>query len=329
MNIGESVYFGDLDDISYYQSIVDEFNSKYGDSILTIKEMKSDYFQRFEVVVNESVDFDCKSAFEDIMADVRFNDPENPYDKKYPFLRQEFVSEYETAKKYGVTYTEYKDGFIKGKFVEPVDVDSPFRLEKFKEKCKGNVKQRDDGSCYIAYYDSDGNLERIYSAPEDSAGLNQSSRLFFEEDKEGYQILVDEFNRVNGEKIAQILGDEEEGYHVYMNPNWTNSPEFYETFLNLENAIALDYHPDLTKAVLLRYIKSDEMREKYMKNPSRDLLLEIFHSQTHDKSITPVEALESALRAEITTDKTTEATDIENSELNPQMNKEGVSRSDE
>ncbi len=323
MKIGERVSYGEWEDVSYYQSIVDAFNAKYGTSVLAIKENKNDYSHRLEVVVNESVDFDCKSAFEEVMAEIRFNNPENPYDTKYPFLRKDFVHDYEKAQQYGVSYTEYKEGFIKGKFVEPANTDTPFRLEKSEEEQKGNVMQRDDGSCYRAYYDSDGNLERIYSVPSEAVGLNQSSRLFFEKDKVGYQMLVDEFNKVNGQNVAQIFGNEKDGYHVYMDPNWSSSPEFYEIFLNLENAIALDYHPNLTKAQLLSYIQSEEMREKYMENPSRELLLDIFRSQIHDKGITPTEALKSALQTGITAEKTDEATSIEDSELNPQKVNEG------
>lgn len=142
MKIGERVYYGEWEDVSYYQSIVDAFNAKYGTSVLAIKENKNDYSHRFEVVVNESVDFDCKSAFEEVMAEIRFNNPENPYDTKYPFLRKDFVHDYEKAQQYGVSYTEYKEGFIKGKFVELANTDTPFRLEKSEEEQKGNVMQR-------------------------------------------------------------------------------------------------------------------------------------------------------------------------------------------
>lgn len=323
MNIGDEVYSGKMQDKSYYQGIVDNFNLKYGSSILTIEDVDHPIFGKsFKIVVAESIDIDYQSAFDDVMADVRFNNPDNPYDTEYPFLRKEFVEEYEKAQKYGVTYTEYREGFLQGKFVEPANVDTPFRLEKAEEECKGNVSQRDDGSCYIAYYDSDGTLERVYSAPKEAAGLNQVSHLFFDSDMEGYQMLIDEFNRTNNENIAQILGNAEKGYHVYMDPNWSSSPEFYERFSKLQNAIAKDYHPDLTKAELLSYIKSEEMRQKYMENPSRELLLDIFRSQTQDKKITPAQVAKSALKG-TTTDKTQEAEQVEKTEITTEKDKQG------
>jgi len=322
MNIGDEVYSGQIEDKEYYQGIVDKFNLKYGSSILTIEDVEHPILGKsFKIVVAQSIDIDYQSAFDDVVADVRFNNPDNPDDTKYPFLRKEFVEQYEKAQKYGVTYTEYRKGFLEGKFVEPAKVDTPFRLKKSEEERKGNIQQRDDGSCYIAYYDSDGTLERIYSAPKEAAGLSQTSRLFFEAEKEGYQILVDEFNKTNGENIAQILGNGKGGYHVYMDPNWTSSPEFYRTFLNLENAIALDFHPNLTKAELLSYIQSEEMRQKYMESPSRELLLDIFRSQTQDKKITPAAAAKSALEGTSAT-KADEADCVEQTELNPENNKE-------
>lgn len=323
MNIGDKVYYGEMQDKEYYQGIVDKFNLKYGSSILKIEDVEHPILGKsFKIVVAESMDIDYETAFEDVMADIRFNNPDNPYDKRYPSLRKEFVEKYEKSQKYGVTYMEYSKGFLEGKFVEPANVDTPFRLEKSEEECKGNVQQRDDGSCYVAYYDSDGTLERTYPAPKEAAGLDQSSRLFFEKNKEGYQILVDEFNKINGENIAQVLGNEKDGYHVYMNPNWTRSPEFHRIFLSLENTIALDYHPDLTKAELLSYIQSEEMRQKYMESPSRDLLLDIFRSQTQDKKITLAQVTKSALRG-TTADKAQEAEQVEKTEITTEKDKQG------
>ena len=111
------------------------------------------------------------------------------------------------------------------------------------------------------------------------------------------------YKRVMYEIIAQIFENEKDGYYIYMNPNWTKSPEFKKVFLNLENVIALDYHPNLTKAELLSYIQTEEMREKYMKSPSRELLLDIFRSQVDDKRITQAGVLKSALKKGITTEK--------------------------
>ena len=114
-----------------------------------------------------------------------------------------------------------------------------------------------------------------------------------------------------------------------MNPNWTKSPEFKKVFLNLENAIALDYHPNLTKAELLSYIQTEEMREKYMKSPSRELLLDIFRSQVDDKRITQAGVLKSALKKVLQQKKTVEAATIENLELNPQKINEGETKDSE
>lgn len=323
MNIGDKIYSGQIQDKQYYQGIVDQFNLKYGSSILKIEDVDHPVSgKKFEIVVAESIDMDYEYAFNDILADVRFNNPDNPYDTKYPFLREEFVKEYQNAQKYGVTYMEYHKGFLEGKYVYPTNEDTPFRLEKSEEDCKGNVLQRDDGSCYIAYYESDGTLERICSAPKEAAGLSQVSHLFFDSDMEGYQILIDEFNSTNNENIAQILGNAEEGYHVYMSPNWVHSPEFYDKFSNLQNAIAKNYHPDITKAKILRYIQSEEMRKKYMENPSRELLLDIFHSQIKSKNITPEMAAKSALKG-TSTFKANEAKDIEQTEINPKNIEEG------
>lgn len=320
MDIGEVVYSGQIEDKKYYQDIMYKFNLKYGSSILTMEDVEHPILGKgFKIIVAESIDIDYQSVFDDVMAEVRFNNPDNPYDSKYPFLRKEFIEKYEKAQKYGVTYTEYSKGFLEGKFVEPAKVDNPFRLEKSEEKCKGNVKQRDDGSCYIAYYDSDGTLERIYSAPKEAAGLSQVSNLFFDSDMEGYKILIDEFNRINNENIAQILGNDDEGYHVFMNPNWTNSPEFYKRFSNLQNAIAKDYHSDFTKAELLSYIQSEEMRQKYMKNPSRELLLDIFHSKTQNKKIIPVAAVKSLLK-ETSATKFVETKSIETKSVETELN---------
>ena len=328
MNIGDEVYYGEMEYKEYYQDIVDKFNLKYGSSILTIEDVEHPILGKsFKIVVAESVDLDYQSAFDDIVADVRFNNPDNPYDKEYPFLRKEFVEEYEKAQKYGVTYTEYSEGFLQGKFVELVDVDSPFRLEKSEEERKGNIQQRDDGSCYIAYYDSDGTIGRIYYAPKEAAGLSRVSHLFFQSNMKGYQILVDEFNKTNGENIAQILGNDKDGYYVYMDPNWTYSPEFYDRFSMLQNAVAQDYHPDLIKAELLNYIQSEEMRQKYMENPSRELLLDIFRSQAQDKKITPAAAAKSALKGTSAT-KANEANGVEQTELNPENIKEGETKDD-
>lgn len=320
MDIGEVVYSGQIEDKKYYQDIMYKFNLKYGSSILTMEDVEHPILGKgFKIIVAESIDIDYQSVFDDVMAEVRFNNPDNPYDSKYPFLRKEFIEKYEKAQKYGVTYTEYSKGFLEGKFVEPAKVDNPFRLEKSEEKCKGNVKQRDDGSCYIAYYDSDGTLERIYSAPKEAAGLSQVSNLFFDSDMEGYKILIDEFNRINNENIAQILGNDDEGYHVFMNPNWTNSPEFYKRFSNLQNAIAKDYHSDFTKAELLSYIQSEEMRQKYMENPSRELLLDIFHSKTQNKKIIPVAAVKSLLK-ETSATKFVETKSIETKSVETELN---------
>lgn len=328
MNIGDKVYSGKMEYKEYYQGIVDKFNLKYGSSILTIEDVEHPILGKsFKIVVAESADLDYQSAFDDVVADVRFDTPDNPYDKEYPFLRKDFVKKYEKAQKYGVTYTEYSKGFLEGKFVELANVDTPFRLEKSEEERKGNIQQRDDGSCYMAYYDSDGTLERIYSAPKEAAGLSQVSHLFFDSDMEGYQMLIDEFNRTNNENIARILGNAKEGYHVYMDPNWTHSPEFYERFSNLQNAIAKNYHPDLTKANLLSYIQSEEMRQKYMENPSRELLLDIFRSQAQDKKITPAAAAKSALKGTSAT-KADEANGVEQTELNPENIKEGETKDD-
>lgn len=320
MDIGEVVYSGQIEDKKYYQDIMYKFNLKYGSSILTMEDSEHPILGKgFKIIVAESIDIDYQSVFDDVMAEVRFNNPDNPYDIKYPFLRKEFVEKYKKAQKYGVTYTEYSKGFLEGKFVEPAKVDNPFRLEKSEEKCKGNVKQRDDGSCYIAYYDSDGTLERIYSAPKEAAGLSQVSNLFFDSDMEGYKILIDEFNRINNENIAQILGNDDEGYHVFMNPNWINSPEFYKKFSNLQNAIAKDYHSDFTKAELLSYIQSEEMRQRYMENPSRELLLDIFHSKIQNKKIIPVAAVKSLLK-ETSATKFVETKSIETKSVETELN---------
>ena len=137
------------------------------------------------------------------------------------------------------------------------------------------------------------------------------------------------YKRVMYEIIAQIFENEKDGYYIYMNPNWTKSPEFKKVFLNLENAIALDYHPNLTKAELLSYIQTEEMREKYMKSPSRELLLDIFRSQVDDKRITQAGVLKSALKKVLQQKKTVEAATIENLELNPQKINEGETKDSE
>lgn len=310
---------GQLEQLDYYQNIVDKFNSEYGDETLKIEIIKNDISSYFEIIVNKDIELDYESAFENMLADERYLNPENPYDKEYPFSRKKFVEEYEKSQKYGVAYTEYKEGLLEGKYVELIDTDSPFRLEKSPELRNGNVKQRDDGSAYIAYYDSDGTIERIYSAPVEAVGMNQQSKLFFAEDLEGYKILANEFNRINGETIAQIFGDDENGYHLYMDPNWTNVPGFYDRFSMLQNAIACDYHPALTKVEALRYIKSEDMRTEYMQNPSREVLTKIFdihienvkekneeeNQEVEEHIVTPKEIAEADMEKQLTTTELT------------------------
>lgn len=205
----------------------------------------------------------------------RYNNPNNPYDTEYPFLRKEFEKSYENSLKFGVPYAEYEEGYLEGKYVIPSELESPFALsDKGLDDSKSVVLDSK-----LIYRDEDGNVERIYPAPAEANGLRSMGRIFFDSNYEGYQTLVNMFNKIYGDEFAQIYSNPfDDSYGVYVDPVGTGG-DFSERYLTLENAIALNYHPSLTKVELLPFIHSEEDRESYMKNPSAEKLIEIFSSQ--------------------------------------------------
>ena len=204
-------------------------------------------------------------------AEERYKNLNNPYDTEYPFLRRGFEELYRNSIRLGIPFSKYYKGYFEGKYVIPSRLSSPF--------IRGTVDSEDviENGQEI-YRGSEGRIDRIYRVAEEANGLCVRSRSFYEDRYDNYQTLVNFFNAVNGEGFAKIVKKDEDSYYVCMSPIGTGG-EFEERIISLENAIALDYHPPLTKVELLPYIRSIVDREFYMEDPSADMIIDIFCRQ--------------------------------------------------
>ena len=151
------------------------------------------------------------------------------------------------------------------------------------------VTEGQEGMGRISYYDSDGTLERSYSAPGSMIGRKSVGGNFFTSDLRGMERLVARYNAVNGEDFMVIapahgrfIRTDLDGnpMSVYMKSDGVSDGKFQSMFRMNSALLEGKRHWEHFRDAIESQIVDEADRERFRSNPSAELAVEIFDKQS-------------------------------------------------